>query len=75
MIFSTGRTCSNALASPPTRIESVAFRAPISPPVTGASNANDPFSLAICAIFRAIEGRLLVISTRNFGTLGALNVP
>ena len=59
----TGCKAAKASASPPTRMESVAFFAPTSPPVTGASNAWMPLSLAAAKIFSARIGDDVVIST------------
>ena len=39
-----GRARSNVFSSPPTMIVSVAFFAPISPPLTGASSIDPPLA-------------------------------
>ena len=69
MIFSAlpiaariGRTRANAASSPPTMIDSVALMAPISPPLTGASSIDAPFS-ATCAASRSVAtGEMLLMS-------------
>ena len=49
--------------SPPVKIESVALRAPRSPPDTGASTAEQPAEVAAECISTASEGSEVVMST------------
>ena len=58
----TGNAFSNASASPPTMMVSVALRAPISPPETGASNEKTPFSFNFSAIILADAGLMVELS-------------
>ena len=60
-----GMVFSNALSSPPTMIVSVASRAPMSPPLTGASNACTFFSARVAAIRRATAGLIVELSTNT----------
>ena len=55
----SGRTRSTVAASPPTMIESVAARAPTSPPETGASSAATPRPAAASWISTASDGSLV----------------
>ncbi len=64
MARSTGRARVKTSGSPPTMIASVAARAPLTPPLTGASRKCAPRSLTRGSILRGVEGRTLLRSTR-----------
>ena len=64
--FTRGRTVSSkTFLSPPAIIDSVPFFAPISPPVTGKSNAVAPTFANSSLIFFANVGEDVVISTKT----------
>src|SRR5262249_8239669 len=64
MAFRTGVAFCRGSASPPTIIARVAARAPLTPPLTGASRKNTPRALARGSIFRGVEGSTLLRSIR-----------
>src|SRR5258708_814790 len=70
-----GLTSANALASPPTMIESVALIAPISPPLTGASSMVAALVRAASASRRATTGAMLLMSMRMVPGWMALKIP
>ena len=55
----TGRACSTSLASPPTKIVSVAFRAPSLPPDTGASTSRSSRSARRAAKLQLPDGAIV----------------
>ena len=57
-----GSAASNASLLPPTMIDSLASRAPTSPPDTGASSAWQPCAAAWAAMRRASSGLEVVMS-------------
>ena len=59
----TGRTRSTTAASPPIMMDSVAFRAPTSPPLTGASSMAMPLACSVSAISRVVWGEMVLMST------------
>src|SRR6266540_2502837 len=64
MARSTGWARFKGSASPPTMIASVAARAPLTPPLTGASRKCTPRSFARGSIFFGVEGSTLLRSMR-----------
>src|SRR6266849_4981007 len=64
MARSTGRAFSSAAASPPTMMASVAARAPVTPPLTGASRKCTPRARATGSILRGVDGSTLLRSIR-----------
>ena len=63
---STGRARAKASAGPPTMIESLASRAPVGPPLTGASSMAMPRSASAAAMVRVAAGEIVLISTSSF---------
>merc|ERR1711903_265067 len=59
----SGATASTAGSSPPAKMVSVPFLAPMSPPDTGQSSAAQPFEVAAAAISTASAGSEVVMST------------
>ena len=53
----------------------VASLAPLSPPETGASANDAPFSMHAFSISSMREGRVVVMSTAHFPSLRALTIP
>src|SRR5215467_9379487 len=64
MALSTGLALASGSASPPTMMARVAARAPVTPPLTGASRKNTPRALALGSIFRGVEGSTLLRSIK-----------
>ena len=75
MISNSGIARSTASHAPPTIIERLASRAPLSPPETGASIAEMPLAAASVARLRASDGVLVVISIRSDGGFEVESVP
>ena len=63
--WKTGRTFSSAACGPPTMIAKVPWRAPMSPPLTGASRHWTPFSPSFSAMRRAAAGWMVELSTKT----------
>ena len=72
---STGRARSRAVASPPTMMASVAARAPLTPPLTGASRKCTPLALARGSIFLGVDGSTLLRSMRIVPALARSTSP
>jgi len=64
MARKTGVARCKGSASPPTMIASVAARAPLTPPLTGASRKWTPRALARGSIFFGVDGSTLLRSIR-----------
>src|SRR5215470_9764466 len=64
MALRTGLALASGSASPPTMMARVAARAPVTPPLTGASRKNTPRAFALGSIFRGVEGSTLLRSMR-----------
>ena len=64
MARSTGVARCSGSASPPTMIARVAARAPLTPPLTGASRKCTPRALARGSILRGVDGSTLLRSMR-----------
>ena len=71
----TGFTRSKAAWAPPTMMESVAFRAPTSPPETGASSHSQPFWAKRLANFFVAIGLIELMSMRILAGLKPSAMP
>jgi hypothetical protein len=70
-----GIAAATSASAPPIMIESLASRAPISPPDTGASTAPSPFAAAALAIRLASDGLEVVMSIKMVPGLACARMP